>query len=103
MTWWKKMEPVYKALGAILGAIALGMALMTYSIGGKTSDNAKAVLAVSESNTAEHNVINARVYQIEEGQDTMKGDLALLRCWVLHEINGTDSRQCLASNRGGNP
>ena len=42
MSWWKKLEPTYKALGAILGAIGLGMALMTYSIGGKATSNAVA-------------------------------------------------------------
>jgi len=43
--WWRSLEPAYKALGVILGAIALGMALMGYVIGGRAEE------ALSTANT----------------------------------------------------
>lgn len=95
MSWWKALEPSYKALTVILGAIGLGMALMSYMIGGKVDLNAADIRA----NEAAIEASDIRLRSVEACVDTIRSDLGLVRCWARHEIQGTDPKECLF--RGG--
>jgi len=39
-----------------------------------------------------------RIEAVEDSQADMKDDLQLVRCWALHEIEGTDASVCLMGN-----
>ena len=96
MTWWKRLEPTYKALTAILSAMALGMGLMAYTLGGRTEINAEAIL----SQQSVMDEMQETDYQTSAVLDTLKADFALVKCWAKAEIENTDSRRCLVNGSG---
>jgi len=93
MTWWKKLEPTYKALTAILGAMAMGMGLMAYTIGGRTEINAEAIMGHGVV-LDEMQATDARTISV---LDTLKSDFTLVKCWAKAEIEQTDARRCLVN------
>ena len=91
MTWWKRLEPTYKALTAILGAIALGMGAMAYTIGERTEINA-AGLDTVRAIMGEMQEVDAQTVGTLEA---IQSDVELVRCWARAEIEDTDARRCL--------
>jgi len=101
MKWWKTLEPVYKSLLVILGAVGLGMGLMTYAIGAKTEDTASALEVETTTNTSAHAMINRRISGLEDDIKKFGIDLRMVRCWAQHEIQGTNPAECLVVGSGG--
>jgi len=93
--WWRQLEPAYKALGAILSAIGIGMAVMAWTIGGQAQVNAEAIL--ENAGTIQENA--DAIHQMSACMDTIKTDLSLVRCWVRADIEQTNPASCLVQGR----
>jgi len=76
MTWWKKMDPLAKAITALGAAVLLGMALGAW-IG-----------------------LPAQVKENTQRLDEMQPAVDMLECWAEHEIRNTDPAECLFINGG---
>jgi hypothetical protein len=63
--WWKRLEPAYKALLAIIGFVGVGMAIMGWLIGGTAGANAS---LLSDSVLPTINVNSERLTNVEHGQ-----------------------------------
>ena len=74
----------WKVAGAFLGGIATSLPILVGLLSGPVDQ----VHAIAVENTN-------RIESVEATTDTIRSDLQLVRCWVRHQIEGTDASVCI--------
>lgn len=105
MTWWKKLEPIHKALAAMLAMFVMGMAFMAYSTVGQ--QEMQAIGDQTEVNRTDIAAFGPVIELLQETDaqaietlEVIQADVTLVRCWARAEIEGTDARRCLFEGGG---
>ena len=92
--WIKGVDGAYKIGVGIVGTIITGGVVLW---GAATKPIEENTLAIEGTNTR-IDAVEVRIRSIEEGQREIGKDLQLVRCWVKHEIEGTDASVCLVGD-----
>ena len=74
----------WKVVGAFLGGVVTSLPILI----GLVSGPVDSVHAIAVENTN-------RIESMEATTDTIRSDLQLVRCWVRHQIEGTDASVCI--------
>jgi len=92
VTMWQFVKDIPGSIkfgAGIVGGLVTGMATVWGLMLGPVANNAQSI-----------ETIGCRMDTVEKSIMSIQSDMTLVRCWALHEIQGTDASQCLFSVGG---